>query len=149
MIPFNNKIKTLDEVKEIYKHIKDIDNLLKIKTVQGLIKEEYLELFEDEKFFAGKVTTQKRIQFERVAKAKGLYRFLWGIDHINDQLIEAGWCTKNITVVIKRMKRVGLDPYSTTEDTVSQFIRSLNGNGYVEKTIKGTTFNVYSPNGNE
>lgn len=149
MIYFNGKIKTLNEVKEIYSHIKDIENLLKLKIVKKLINEEYFELFDEEKFYEGKVTAERNTQLKEIVEARGLYRFLWGVDHINDQLLEAGWNTKNIVTVIKRMRRAGFDPYSTTEDTVAQFINSLNGNGFVEKTIKGKTLRVYSPHGNE
>jgi hypothetical protein len=148
MIPYNHKIKSVNEVKETYSHIKDIDGLMKTSIVKKFITEEYLELYEDEKFYEGKVTPEKDLLFKEIAAARGLYRFLWGVDHITDQMISAGWNPKHIVILIKRVQRAGLDPYSTTNDTVDEFIDGLKGGGFIEKTIKGKTFHAYSPNGN-
>ena len=59
-----------------------------------------------------------------------------------------GWRTADLHILIKRMKIVGFDPYSTTEDTAGVFIESLPHYGYKSMKKKdGTTFMAYNPKG--
>jgi len=140
MIPYKN-VNSIEEVKQIYPSIYG-DWVYKKKKVIEFIEEELEALRERQN--RGKISLHMRL----TAEAKGVYRYLWVIDHITDQLVKWGWDTTDIVILITRMKRAGYDPYSTTEDTAGQFIESLPGHGF--KTIQtenGDEYLVYNPKG--
>ncbi|MCO5381219.1 MAG: hypothetical protein NHB15_03135 [Methanosarcina barkeri] len=136
MIPFKT-VNSIEEVKAIYPVwcYEGIENKPK---VQAFIREELAEL--------------KRSKVEgdikSIALARGVYRFLWCLDHCLDQAIKFGWLAEDLHILIKRMKLAGYDPYSLTEDTAGAFLEALPHYGYKEvKKKDGTTFYAYNPKG--
>jgi hypothetical protein len=153
MSPFNHDIKSFEDVKKEYPRYFDLE-FLKHDKVKKFIEEELNMLVEDsldEAAFRGvrpKSIKQLRAIHLPTAQAKALYRYLWAIEHITDQMVKWGWNGKDITTLIKRMEKAGYDPYSTTEDTAGQFIESLKGHGFKKITTKyGDEYMVYNPKG--
>ncbi len=88
-------------------------------------------------------------ELNKVAEARGVYNWLWAVDHINDQMIKWGWDLKDIKTLMKRMVKAGYNPWSLTEDTVGDFIYSLPGHGFYEIALKDGkgSFTAYDPTG--
>lgn len=88
-------------------------------------------------------------ELNKVAEARGVYNWLWAVDHINDQMIKWGWDLKDIKTLMKRMVKAGYNPWSLTEDTVGDFIYSLPGHGFYEIALKDgkESFTAYDPTG--
>ncbi|KKG94573.1 hypothetical protein [Methanosarcina mazei] len=88
-------------------------------------------------------------ELNRVAEAKGVYDWLWAVDHINDQMIKWGWDTNDINTLIKRMIKAGYNPWALTADTAGEFIYRLPGHGFYEVTLENGkgSFNAYDPTG--
>ncbi|AKB68258.1 hypothetical protein [Methanosarcina mazei] len=88
-------------------------------------------------------------EINKVAEARGVYNWLWAVDHINDQMIKWGWDLKDIKILVKRMVKAGFNPWSLTEDTVGDFIYSLPGHGFYEIALKDgkESFTAYDPTG--
>lgn len=76
---------------------------------------------------AGEVPPSKlelRLKYIVTAEARGLYKFYWCIDHITDQLVKLGFIEQNVPLLLSRMQNASYNPWSVTEDTVAQFIKS-------------------------
>lgn len=153
MIPFNHNIKSFEDVKKEYPKFFDL-SFLNNKKVKKFTEEELNLLVEDsldEAAFKGvrpKSIKQLRAIHLPTAQAKALYRYLWAIEHITDQMVKWGWDSRDIVTLIRRMEKAGYDPYSTTEDTAGQFIESIEGHGFKKITTKyGDEFMVYNPKG--
>jgi len=84
----------------------------------------------------------------KVSEAKGVYDYLWAIDHINDQMIKWGWDLHDISTLIRRMIKAGYNPWSLTADTVGDYIYNLSGHGFYEVSINNEEpFLAYDPHG--
>ncbi len=88
-------------------------------------------------------------ELNKVAEAKGVYDWLWAVDHIDDQMFKLGWKQKDINILIQRMEKAGYNPWSLTEDTAGKFIESLPGRGRTEISTRNgkKTFSAYDPTG--
>lgn len=128
MIPFNQDIKTIEEVKKEFEFLGDISSFMKDKKVK--------------KFYNEELKTAKTVE---EAKAKALYHFVWSLTHVFDQMVKYGWNPDDLRLLIKRMERAGYDPYSITEDTAGAFIESRPSKGFPEKIINGKRFRLYDP----
>lgn len=136
MIPFK-KVNSLEDVKKEYPYWFD-EKLFSNTKVKELINEEYKEL------------SARRVKgnINELAKFRGVYRYLWCLEHCMDQMRKFGWRTADLHILIKRMQIMGFDPYSITEDTAGAFIESLPHYGYkIMKKKDGTEFMAYNPKG--
>lgn len=153
MIPYNHKIQCTADVEKAYPGMVDL-TLLDNNVVKRFIREELKELVEDELdrcLWAGEKARpipSLEFLFKDIAKARALYKWLWCVDSITDQMVKWRWDARDASLLIKRMKAAGYNPWSTTEPTVGQFIESLPGYGRKEvRTKSGRTFHVYNPKG--
>ena len=149
MAQYNHNIETIDQVKRIYHNICNIDKLLNNNFVKTLIDKKYIELYEEEKFYFKKVSKKKDAEFKKLAEARGLYQFLFCWERALETMIKWGWQGTDILVLIKKMEKAGLDPFSITENTAATFIESLPSHGFQEHTIRGNTFRSYNPHSNQ
>lgn len=137
MIPFYD-VNTIEEVKNFYPYWYG-EYLYEKPKVKEFIKKELEDLSKRQN--GGKINAQLKSR----AKAKGVYRFLWCMEHNLDQMTKLSWKICDLPLLINRMRQAGYDPYSTTEDTTGAFIESLPGKGYPEKIINGKTVRLYDP----
>ena len=136
MIPYKN-VSSIEEVKEYYPfwYYEGIENKPKVKE---FIQKELANLKEH----------KARGNIKEIARARGIYKFLWCMDHNLDQMIKFGWRPCDLHILIKRMKIAKFDPYTLTEDTAGTFIEALPHYGYkVVKKKDGTEFMAYNPKG--
>lgn len=113
MISFK-EVNSIEEVKQNYPYWFE-EKLFSNKKVKDLIKEEYTKLS----------TQRGKGNINELSRVRGVYRYLWCLEHCMDQMRKFGWRTADLHILIKRMQIMGFDPYSTTEDTAGAFIESL------------------------
>lgn len=150
MIPFREDIESMDDVKAAYPQFYDKPVLNK-QVLKSFIRDELEILVEDEQDRCGWAGERKkskadlRVIYLSKATAKATYHYWWSIDHILCQMGSWGWKPKDLNLLIRQMTSEGANPYSTTEDTVGDWIYALKDHGYKVVTAKGREFRVYSP----
>jgi hypothetical protein len=136
MIPFKT-VNSIEEVKARYP----------VWCYEGIENKPKVQAFAREEFASLKRSKVKG-DIKDIALARGIYRFLWSMDHCLDQAIKYGWRPEDLHILIKRMELAGFDPYSLDEDTAGMFLEALPHYGYKEiKKKDGTTFYAYNPKG--
>lgn len=116
MIPYKT-VNSIEEVKQIYPKFFGA-YLYNIPKIKQFIKEELKDLKSRSK---SKSVTNSMIW---VSEARGVYRYLFCIDHITDQMVKFRRDPKTILSLINRMEKAHYDPWSTTEDTAGMFIEA-------------------------
>lgn len=147
MVTFKTDIQTIEEIKKEIPYVHNLEYFYTDKRVLKLTDKIYKELYTEEQDYIGKVSKAKSIELKEKARIKAIYLYLWSIENITWQMLQFGWNQKDILILIKRMEKAGYNPYSTTENTAAQFIESLPGYGYQERSVNGKTFKAYMPRG--
>lgn len=143
MIPFNYHIKTLDDVQKAYHYLNPNDFINKADAVK-LIEKEFKKLKSDEEYYSGRKISKATLTIMReVATAKGLYRYLWGIENATEVMLKWGWKATDIVVLMDKAKKAGFNPYDEKDDAVGHYIETIPGYGYTMKTVKDKTFRTY------
>lgn len=109
MQPYKNNIKSFDDVRQEYPQVFDL-TLLNNVFCKECIKKENEIIRSKIKHESGRHRIRTE-EIKELVEARGLYRFLFCIDHLLDQSMSLG--TKgDILVLIKRCKRFGCDPWN-------------------------------------